>query len=500
MNVTSSTTMITIGENCRIEDLTINLTCTGSTDNVVLKGIVFGGTSSQTSKLRTSVVNVRNSTMSKLLTSTVTGVEFLGTGSLNSSSFSFNSLKGSTINVYSNGAGNKRGILVSNSNQASTRDLNVYVSSPVDTDSTGSYVCIETNDPNNTGSIQIRTTTIGTKLPANITETYTASDILQTTPSIINDPTYLASSGIQVGPGSDLVTKSAGGRGFTTYVYPTIIYYGLRGTITTGPAGGYLWPGTLTISNQYPDTTIPPAYFRAQQPTLISGLSGSLNKSPGGTNTLTIAVYYTPVATLSNTDSSYTGYITNTTLNVSSAVIGTIEVGQTLSGAGIALNTYIVSGSGVTWTIYPSQTIGSIGTQIAIKNRIQASSFTGTINNGAGGSGTILTISSGLIGQVAIGQYVAGGSVNAGTRITASTANPLVWTVNTSQNRSGTLYTCGILPTPFTITFGPTDTQKTFYNASTRLNTGDRIHLYMSYTNGSPNNLAEDVTSQIDLF
>ena len=118
MNVISSTTMITMGENCRVEDLTINLTCTGSSDNVVLKGLEFVGTSSQTSKLRTAVLNVTNSGMSKTLTSSVTGVEFSGTGLLNPSSFSFNSLKGSTINIYSNGKGNKRGILVSGSNQA----------------------------------------------------------------------------------------------------------------------------------------------------------------------------------------------------------------------------------------------------------------------------------------------------------------------------------------------------------------------------------------------
>ena len=166
---------------------------------------------------------------------------------------------------------------------------------------------------------------------------------------------------------------------------------------------------------------------------------------------------------------------------------------------GIALNTYIVSGSGVTWTVFPSQTVGSIGSPIAIKNGIQASSFTGTIDNGGGGNGTTLTISPGLTGLVSIGQYVAGASVTAGTRITASTADPYVWTVSISQNRNGTLYTCGILPTPFTITFEPTDTQKTFYGASTRLNTGDRIHLYVSYT-GSNSNLAEDLTSQIDLF
>ena len=171
-----------------------------------------------------------------------------------------------------------------------------------------------------------------------------------------------------------------------------------------------------------------------------------------------------------------------------SGLIGIIEVGQTVSGEGIALNTYIVSGSLNTWTVFPSQTVGSI----AIKNGAQASSFTGTI------VGTTLTISSELIGLVAIGQYVAGSSVNTGTRITAQiSANS--WTVSISQNKSGTLYTCGILPTPFTITFGPSEVQKTFYGASTRLNTGDRIHLYVSYT-GSNNNLAEDLTAQIDLF
>lgn len=57
-------------------------------------------------------------------------------------------MKGSTINVYSNGPGNKRGILVSGSNQVSTRDTNIYVAAPSYTlGPTGSYVGVETNDP-----------------------------------------------------------------------------------------------------------------------------------------------------------------------------------------------------------------------------------------------------------------------------------------------------------------------------------------------------------------
>lgn len=303
MNVTSSTTMITMGANCRVEDLTINLTCTGSTNNVVLKGIVFpdvdGQATSQTSKLRTSVVSVRNSTMDKTLTSTVIGVDASGSGPLSASTFSFNSVKGSTINVYSNGAGIKRGFLVSGSNQVSTRDTNIYVAAPPDTDSTGSYVGVETNN-GATGAIQLRSTTIGTVTPT-AGQLYTASDILQTTPSTVEDPTYLASPGIQIGPGTDLVTKTAGGKPFSTYVYPTVIYYGLKGDLKLGgSADAYMWPGTQAATNNvFPDKDlINPAFYRVQQPFILSGIICFMKlPSPPGTHngtTVTVSVWRTP--------------------------------------------------------------------------------------------------------------------------------------------------------------------------------------------------------------
>ena len=422
LNVTGSATLITMGEGCRVEDLTLNLTCTGSTDNVVLKGIVFGGTSSQTSKLRVCVLNVRNSTMATSLTSTVTGIEANGTGALNSSTFSFNSIKGSTINVYSNGKGNKRGILVSNSNQLSTRDTNVYVAQPTDTTSTGSYVGVETADSGNTGSIQMRSTTVGTVTPT-VGQSYTASDILQSNPISITNPTYLASAGIQIGPGTDLVTKTAGGKGFSTYVYPTIIYYGLKGTITSAGAG-WLWPGTQAVSaGTFPDAGLPPAYFRVQQPSILSGMSAGLTVAPGGTNTLTLTVYYTPIANLT----TFNGYISGTTLTVTSGLVGTIGAGQYLLGPGVTAGTTIVSGSGSTWTVSSSQTVGSSGSPVAFQANLA-------------------------------------------------------------------------IVTPFTITFNAADYNRSFYNASLNLNAGDLIHLYSSYTSGSPSNVAHDITCQLDLF
>ena len=327
MNVTSSTTMITMGENCRVEDLTINLTCTGSTDNIVLKGIVFPGTSSQTSKLRTAVVSVRNSTMAYTLTSTVTGVEATGTGTLNPSTFSFNSVKGCTINVYSNGAGNKRGLLVSNTNQMSTRDVNIYIAQPTNTASIGSYVGVEAADPNNTGSAQLRATTVGCVFPS-VGQLYTASDILQTNPTTISDPTYLASAGIQIGPGTDLVTKSAGGKGFSSYVYPTVVYYGLKGNVRSGSNNAYLWPGTQAIqSGVFPDPGTPVAYFRIQQPALLCGLSCSLNAVPAGTNVVTLLVRYTPVG----------GSLTDTPFTVT--FTGTGATTATFYNASVRLNT-----------------------------------------------------------------------------------------------------------------------------------------------------------------
>jgi hypothetical protein len=53
---------------------------------------------------------------------------------------------------------------------------------------------LEPMDSNNTGSIQISLSSIGSP---QVNGQYTASDILQTTPSIIAIPTYLASPGIQ---------------------------------------------------------------------------------------------------------------------------------------------------------------------------------------------------------------------------------------------------------------------------------------------------------------
>jgi hypothetical protein len=304
---TQNTILMTVGVGCRIEDLTLTLGSASYAGTYNLVGLYMSGSTTAQTKLRTSVITVNNSAVAYTASTNVYGAQCDGSsGGLSAGSFAFNVFKGSTINVYSNGGGVKRGVIVTNVNAASCRDLNVYVARPTTaTGSTGTYVCVETNDTNQTGSIQLRSTTCGTQQPGP-GHTYTASDILQTTPTTILDPTYLASAGIQVGPGVDLVTKTAGGKGFSSYVYPTTLFYGALGTLNTSgnPGTGtpaYLWPGTVTVNDgggqfiQYPDITSPPARYRIQQPLILVGMNVAANTGPGTGHTTTVTVRKTPV-------------------------------------------------------------------------------------------------------------------------------------------------------------------------------------------------------------
>ena len=400
-NPSQNTALLQIGENCRVEDVTLTLTQTNFTSgNWNLVGIYKGGSTSVTSKLRTSVINVNNASIPVSATTNVYAIQCDGTGGIinglpAATLFSYNSLKGSTLNVYSNGGGKKRGIMVTNSCGITTRDINIYVAAPATITSTGpvgTYIGIETNDApiightGNTGMIQLRTTTVGAWYPWNYalstvqgpTGAYGSSDILQTTPTPFTSAvtlvqpstpsagyvTYTVGSttgfypqhnvifsgigpatggnarfyyngtyviysitpttivvastnvtttgitytgalatssivptsqtpGIQVGPGTDLATRSAGGLGFTTYVYPTTLFYGVRGVVNSGTDFGYLWPGTSLVAgggNKYPDVTNPPAYYRAQEPTIVSGMSVGLTAGPGADNYITITI------------------------------------------------------------------------------------------------------------------------------------------------------------------------------------------------------------------
>lgn len=263
-------TLLTMGENTRVEDVTLSLTSSNATTNLV--GIVLPGTTSNTSKLRTAVLTVDNSGLAVGTTTNVYGILDNGTGSIGPATFSFNYTRGVTVNVFSNGAGAKRGIYVTSANDVTFRDTNIYVRAPTNAASTGSYVGCETTDP--LCSVQFRTSSISGPSTAG---GYTGSDILQTSPGTGN-----IANGIQLGPGVDLVNKTAGGKPFTTYVTPTTLVYGLNGNVQN--ATRYLWQGVQATA----DST--QVFYRFQQKAIVQGMSINCRVAPGGLNAFTVTV------------------------------------------------------------------------------------------------------------------------------------------------------------------------------------------------------------------
>lgn len=269
-NPGGTVTMLTMGENSRVEDLTLTLTSTNATTNLV--GVNTPNTTSTTSKLRTCVVTVDNSSLAYTTSTNVYGIYDNGTGTLGPSSFSFNFTRGVTINVFSNGGGNKRAVFVSTPNDITFRDTNFYVAAPVSSSSAGSYVGVETT--NATCSVQFRTCSISGPSTAG---SYTGSDILQTTPG-----TGFINNGIQLGPGCDLVNKTAGGKPFTTYVTPTTLVYGLKANLVNSPH--YLWTGVQTAA----DAT--EVFYRFQQKSICQGMSIYVRTAPGVGKSITVTV------------------------------------------------------------------------------------------------------------------------------------------------------------------------------------------------------------------
>jgi hypothetical protein len=311
---------------CTLENLDISFNSSTNTD-ISMTAILFNNTTSRNSQINNCNINVNNSITYSTSKSDVTGIRFNGTKSITDiSAITFTSMINSNINIYSNGAGKKRGIIVDGSNGTYIKNVNIFVDKPRITTSTGSYVGVETNDPSELGTIQIRSSAINAITPNN-GETFTASDILQTTPTIINNTGYLISPGIQIGPGTDLINKTAGNKGFSTYVYPTIIYYGLKGNLKDGTDDGFLWPGTMAVTNNvFPDpSNNKPPYVRVQQNCLIMGIMGSLTIGPGTNHNVTLTIQYTPLGgtittslftlTFNNSDTFKTNYNSSLRLN-----------------------------------------------------------------------------------------------------------------------------------------------------------------------------------------
>ena len=286
----ANTTMITMGENTRLEDVTVNLY---NTNHSTMTAIYCPLSTCVTSKLRTVSITVDNSAASSTGSSDVTGMLCDGAINFDQNLFTTSLIRQAGVNVKSNGGGNKRAVLVSTNTCAFVRDTNFLCAPPTTGTSTGSYVGIETLQVSSI--IQIRTSAIS---GPNITGSFTASDILQTNGSI------------NIGPGVDLITRSAGNSSFTTSVYPTTVFYGMVGQLSNNNTAmplstiggvtykqGYLWPGSIQAQENklaptritgYPDSNF--SYYRIQQNTLLYGMFTTLSGGPGTGNSTIIQV------------------------------------------------------------------------------------------------------------------------------------------------------------------------------------------------------------------
>ena len=92
---------------------------------------------------------------------------------------------------------------------------------------------------------------------------------------------------------------------------------------------------------------------------------------------------------VSLTDIAFSGSIAGATLTVSALIAGAPAIGQILYGAGVAVGTQIVAGSGVTWTVSPAQTVASTTIQAGTAAYGQPTEFTAQIDVHGPGCGDI---------------------------------------------------------------------------------------------------------------
>lgn len=266
-------TLITMGTQTRVEDLTLLLTSTNATTNLV--GIALPGTTSQTSKLRTCVLTVNNASVSTGSTTTVTGILSNGATPIVNSSWTTNFTRGVTVSVYSNGGGTKRALLCSTASTITMRDTNLYCAPPADVASTGSYIAVQTS--NATALVTLRTCTVGGGLDG--AGAYTGADIYQSAPATGGGTTAY---GIYLGDGTDLINHRALSAPFSVTTSATLMVYSLKGNVQN--AARYYWLGNQTAG----DAT--EVFVRIEERALVYGIFITLRQAPGVGQSVTVTV------------------------------------------------------------------------------------------------------------------------------------------------------------------------------------------------------------------
>jgi hypothetical protein len=221
LNTTSNTTLLTMGSNCRVEDMTFTLT---SGSNVNLTGIDWPSGTPLTSKLRTSVINV---TSSDTNSNTIVGVLSAGTSATTYSAS--DAIRSCTISVDASSSGIVRGLYLTGSNWFGLRDVNINARGTA-----SNIVGVETTNAGSYASIKHSSVRGGDGTGIRYDINRIAGDIL------------LGSV--------DLVNNSANGNGFSVTTEGAITHFGTTGGFNDGTTY-YLVPGFVRQGD------LPGSYF-----------------------------------------------------------------------------------------------------------------------------------------------------------------------------------------------------------------------------------------------
>lgn len=308
LNVTSNTTLLTLGTNCRVEDLTFRLT--SSTSGITLIGVNVPSGSSITSKLRTLVVNVSYTGGGN---TNVYGVLSAGTSSSPSVYTSSYLLRAITINATTDGTGENRALIISGDNRVGARDTVFYASG-------ANAIGIETTNSN--AYADIKSSSIYGSL----------NDIRRTLGTILLGE-------------SDLVNNDASTFSFTPAQAPASFNYGVVRGLGNNRRY-YLLPGTSDIntlnselkSNSYSPTLAFPYTFINDS--IIISVNISYNQTLAGGESITFYIYknnsLTPEfsATLITGDTNKTITNNSITFHAGDTMNCTVETTGTPSGNG----------------------------------------------------------------------------------------------------------------------------------------------------------------------
>lgn len=211
LNTTSNTTLLTMGSNCRVEDMTFTLT---SSSNVNLTGVDWPSGTPLVSKLRTSVVNV---TSGGTNSNTIVGLLSSGTSATTYSAS--DAVRSCTVNVDASSSGPVRGLYVTGSNWFGLRDVNI------NTLGTGSNIIgVETTNAGAYASLKHSTVRGGDHIAQPLNH-----DINRTAGTILLGST-------------DLINNSANGNSFSVATEGAVTHFGTTGNYTNGTTY-YLVPG-----------------------------------------------------------------------------------------------------------------------------------------------------------------------------------------------------------------------------------------------------------------